>query len=173
MDGDPSRESASHENTPRGADVSAPPQEDVYRERLRVPPWWYPAGLVIAGIFGSYPAAYFSGRPFGMTLIYAASALVVCLLLWAASRREIRVQAGELRTGDIAVPLAALGPGERIDRAVRAITATTYAQTVPWIPGGVWLRVSGDDQYVAVVLSTRRPHQLLAALGVSSTAPPS
>ncbi|MGH4013730.1 MAG: DUF3093 domain-containing protein [Pseudonocardiaceae bacterium] len=87
---------------------SAPGAEPAFDERLRVPWWWWPLGLGVAGLLAAevhmgYPGVR-AWLPYLVTVPLAVAILI------RMGKHRVRVCAGELQVGPAHLPLRHLGP---------------------------------------------------------------
>lgn len=140
----------------------------LYRERLVVPWWAWPAGILIGGGLG---AELTLGAPgFRSWAVVAAMVLAVALCAWL-SRIGVRVDGETLRVDDANLPLRFVAGAYALDaeerRATLGVEADPLAFVIirPWVRGTV--RVDLDDPADPTpywVISTRHPERLVAAL---------
>jgi hypothetical protein len=138
----------------------------VYRERLRTPLWWYPAGLLVASVLA---AEFHVGGlhltvwiPFGILLPLAV------ILVWWLGHGKIEISGGEIRVRGAHLPLSAVSGCVGLDPATlrrvvgREGDPAAYVSIRPWIGPGVQLWLDDpDDPTPYWVLSTRHPRRLL------------
>jgi hypothetical protein len=151
-----------------------------YRERLRTPWWWYPAGALVGVLLGAEFAFII---PAWLTwLPIVLSALLAMLVVWRLSSATVQVTGGELIAGDRNLALA------RIERAID-LSATELRRAVgrhgdplafnfirSWVGPGVQLILNHPPENELVnrlpepywLISTRHPHRLIAALAARS-----
>ena len=138
---------------------------EVFDERLRVPLWWWPAGLAISLLFA---AELHGGVPGPQAVVPYAVLLPGALLVLAAlSRARVTVGGGVLEVpGGQRLDLAAVGraiPADpRRTRALLASTPTLVVARRPWVTGAV--EIHPRDGTAPWLVSTRRPAELAAAL---------
>ncbi len=150
----------------------------IYSERLWVPLWWWPAGLLIAGLLA---AEIHMGSPgvrawLPYVLLFP---FPVWALLWV-SRHRIEVfdgPAAELRVGRAHLPLsviartAAIPPSAKSAAMGRQLDPAAFVQNRSWIKDTVLIVLDDpEDPTPYWLVSTRRPAELLAAVG-RGTAP--
>ncbi|MDO3648999.1 DUF3093 domain-containing protein [Nocardia mangyaensis] len=154
------------------------PSPSPYRERLWVPLWWWPIGFAIAALLA---AEIHMGAP-GLRawLPYALLAPVpVWVLLWMSRHRlEVTVApdgTAELRVDRAHLPVsyvaraAAVGKTAKSAALGRQLDPAAYVQHRAWIGPLVLLVLDDpDDPTPYWLISTRRPDQVLAALGLPS-----
>jgi hypothetical protein len=146
--------------TPPGAERPA------YAERLGVPWYWWPLGLVL-GLIPATELALASGSviPYAILLPLTAAGLV-----WIG-RLRVRVTADELIVDDTRLPLAVIADVIPIDangkRELLGVSADPLAFLIvrPWIGGAVQVVVDDqDDSTPYWVISSRNPTRLAAVL---------
>ncbi len=166
----PPRESA---ETVRPASSAA-----VYSERLWVPLWWWPIALAITGLLA---AEIHMGAPgirawLPYVLLFPVP---VWALLWVSRHRvEVVPDADgilELRADRAHLPVtyvsrAVAVPASAKSAALgRQLDPAAFVQHRPWIGPMVLLVLDDpDDPAPYWLVSTRKPDQVLAALGVPS-----
>lgn len=148
-----------------------------YHEHLRVPAWWWPAGLGLVVLFGTELVA-------GLTLPLAAAAFGVLTViwlvaLWQAGRGSVDVADGELRAGKAQLPLAQAGEVAVLDegqtRLLRGPRADPRAVvfTRPYLKRAVYIEISPSGQEVPYwLVGSRNPEALAAAIGKSRAGGP-
>ncbi|MFI6866691.1 DUF3093 domain-containing protein [Nocardia sp. NPDC050406] len=148
----------------------------LYRERLWVPLWWWPVAFVVTGLLA---AEIHMGAP-GLRAWLPYVVLLpipVWVLLWM-SRHRVEVT----RTGDGAPELrlerahlpatfvarAAAVPASAKSAALgRQLDPAAYVQHRAWIGSMVLLVLDDpDDPTPYWLVSTRRPEEVIAALGL-------
>lgn len=159
---------AGYRSRPNGSPIAF---ETVQRhdEVLRLPLWWWPAGLAIGGLLAAeihlgYPGLR-SWVPYLMILP------IVPVLLWLLGRIRIRVDEAELWVDDAHLPLRFVAGVESIagDRKRAALGPDLHALAFvvhrPWVRGAV--KVTLDDPADPTpywIISSRHPEQLAAVL---------
>lgn len=138
-------------------------------ERLRVPGWYWPAGLALALLL----AAPVHGGVGGVRawLPYVVAPVVAVVVLQRASRGRVRVADGVLHVPGARVPVAVLGAVRPLDveqtRRLRGPTADVRAHvaTRPWLRRAVQVRIEDPaDDTPYWLVGTRRPDELAAVL---------
>jgi hypothetical protein len=152
-----------------------------YQERLWVPLWWWPVAFAITGLLA---AEIHMGAP-GLRawLPYALLFPVpVWVLLWL-SRHRVEVSTDPNGTRELRADRAHLPVNFVAKAAVVASTAKSaalgrqldpaaYVQHHPWVGQMVLLVLDDpDDPTPYWLISTRRPDQVLAALGMPGHEP--
>jgi hypothetical protein len=141
----------------------------LYRERLRVPAWWWLLAALFAGtVWLAYQHAYGwrVSLPAGMAAFGLAAALLI-----GYGRAVVAVKDDVFVAGRARLPLWAVGAVEVLDAAtakeVRGPAADPRAFLLlrAYIPGAVRVTVDDPDDPVPYwFVSTRRPDQVAAAL---------
>lgn len=145
-----------------------------YSERLWVPLWWWPIGLGIAALLA---AELHMGAPG----LYAWLPYVVLLpvavwsLVWL-SRRRIEVRDGELVVDRAHLPIEVISRGVAVPASAksaalgRQLDPAAFVQHRPWVRTMALIVLDdADDPTPYWLISTRRPAELLAALGCIET----
>ncbi|UFT00383.1 DUF3093 domain-containing protein [Nocardia huaxiensis] len=149
----------------------------IYTERLWVPLWWWPVGFGIAGLMA---AEIHMGAP-GVRawLPYVALfAIATWVLLWF-SRHKVEVALDSAGTPELRVDRAHL-PATFVSRAAavpasaksaalgRQLDPAAFVQHRAWIGPLVLLVLDDpDDPTPYWLVSTRRPEQIISALGLA------
>lgn len=156
---------------PETAPDKAPHRGDVrYTERLSVPWWGWPLPLFAAGLLA---AEIHMGYP-GLRawLPYALLLPATAVLIAGMGRTRVRVVDDELWVGDAHLPLRFVGtvtvirpPEKRIALGPK-LDPTAFLMHRGWIAPVVRIDLTDpDDPTPYWMVSTRRPEQLVAALG--------
>jgi hypothetical protein len=143
-----------------------------YRERLRVPWWWWPLGVVPAAVFGYEINLGFRGLP-GWLSFAVLSAVTVAVLLWLGRFQVWVTDDGddvELWAGDAHVPLSAVARTAEVPHSAksaalgRQLDPAAYVLHRGWV-GPMVLLVLDDphDPTPYWLVSCRRPGRVLAA----------
>lgn len=141
----------------------------MYRERLTVSWWAWPAALAIAAFLATELAIGALALRHPVTYVVAGAVTVLGLL--TLGRIRIAVEDHELRVDDARLPLSAIGSVRVLDAAQRRDLLGRDAHPLafviqrPWIPGGV--RIDLDDPHDPTpywYVSSRHPARLAAAL---------
>lgn len=140
-----------------------------YRERLRVPWWWYLVAVgvasILAGEFHVSGLQLTDWIPFGTLLPLSV------LIVYSLSRTELMVRNGELHIRGAHVPLRLISGAVALDAATlrrvvgREGDPAAFVSIRPWIGPGVqfWLD-DPDDPTPYWVISTRNPGRLIEVL---------
>lgn len=154
------------------------PESAVYRERLWVPLWWWPAAFAVAALLA---AEIHMGAPglrawLPYVLLFP---IPVWVLLWLSRHRvevapdasgtpELRVDRAHLPVNFVA-RAAVVAPTAKNAALGRQLDPAAYVQHRPWVATMVLLVLDDpDDPTPYWLISTRRPAQVLAALGLPS-----
>ncbi len=150
----------------------------IYSERLWVPLWWWPAGLFIAGLLA---AEIHMGSPgvrawLPYVLLFP---FPVWALLWV-SRLRIEVFDGpdaELRVGRAHLPLSVISRTATIPPSAKSAALGRQLDPAAFVTNRSWVKQTAlivlddpEDPTPYWLVSTRRPAELLAAIG-RGTAP--
>jgi hypothetical protein len=138
-------------------------------ERLAVPSWWWPAGVLLAVVL----AAPVHGGASGARAVvpYAVAVALAVGVLAAASRGRVCVADGVLHVPGARMPVDCVGAVRALDaeqtRRLLGPTADVRAHvaTRPWLRRAVQVQVDdrADDTPYWLV-GTRRPDELAAVL---------
>ncbi|MCK0092208.1 DUF3093 domain-containing protein [Rhodococcus sp. F64268] len=141
-----------------------------YSERLWVPIWWWPIGIGIAALLA---AELHMGAP-GMYAWVPYAALIPCAvwtLVWL-SRRRIEVINGELVVDQAHLPVELISrgvvvPGSAKSSALgRQLDPAAFVRHRPWVKTMALIVLDDpEDPTPYWLISTRRPAELLGALG--------
>ncbi|MEU1980312.1 DUF3093 domain-containing protein [Nocardia sp. NPDC019395] len=156
----------------------APPAPDVFHERLWVPLWWWPVGLALAALLA---AEVHMGAP-GLRawLPYVLLLPIPVWVLFWLSRHRIEVSPDpsgtpELRVDRAHLPVSFVARATAVPRSAksaalgRQLDPAAYVEHRPWVGTMVLLVLDDpDDPTPYWLVSTRRPEEVLAALGVPS-----
>lgn len=150
-----------------------------YDERLAVPWWAWPAGLVLSVLIAAQVHSGASG--FARSVLpYVVLPPLVLVFLAFLSRSRVRIGDGVLHVRGARLPLSAVGIVTALDaedtRRLRGPVASPLAHvaTRPWLPLAVWVEVVDiDDDTPYWLVGSRKPADLAAALSSSGRAPSS
>lgn len=144
-----------------------------FRERLRVPLWWWPIGLVL-GLALAAEAPVDGYGPVAAAGPYVLVALAVAGLLLFLGRIRIRVEDGELHVDDAHIPLTLLGPAEPLDADAKRrelgpdLDRWAFVVLRPWVRGAVLVLVADPaDPTPYWIVSCRHPDRLVVALAAA------
>jgi hypothetical protein len=144
----------------------------LFRERLAVPWWAWPACLVVSVFFALEVTM---GAPQLQLPVYGGFAVLMLVGLAAASRSKVSVRAetdgAQLWVDDAHLPMSAIASVTVVDgeerRRLLGLDAEELAFVTqrPWISGGVRIDLDDpDDPTPYWFVSSRRPATLVAAL---------
>lgn len=144
-------------------------------ERLRLPLWWWPAGLA-AGVL--LAAEVHLGYPGLRSWVpYLVVLPIVAALLWRLGRIRIRVDDAELWVDDAHLPLQHVAAVEPLGRdAIRAalgpdLHALAFVVHRPWVGGAVVVTLDDPaDPTPYWIVSSRHAEQLAAVLNRTTSA---
>ncbi|MEO6205762.1 MAG: DUF3093 domain-containing protein [Mycobacteriales bacterium] len=148
------------------------PSEDppvTYHEKLRVPLWWWPAALGVAGVV----AAEIHGGAPGLQAVlpYAILLPLTLFLLVAGSRGRVQVRDEVLSVPGARIELNRLAEPVVLDRsALRQQTGpmadrNAFVVSRPWLHSAVRVMLHDpEDDTPYWVIGTRQPERLAAAL---------
>jgi hypothetical protein len=146
------------------------PGPAAHDERLHVPlRWWVQATMLLA----SFWLAFVVAMPFWAATVAAGVlvAITVALFLGLGSAR-VQVRDGVLHAGRAHIAVDLLGPAEPLDAEATRRTmgvdadARAFLVTRPYLKRAVRVPVlDPDDPTPYWLVSTRRPEELVAALG--------
>jgi hypothetical protein len=140
-----------------------------YDERLTVPLWAWPAGLLLGVVL----AAPVHGGAGGARAVvpYVVAVVVVVAVLLRVSRGRVRVADGVLHVPGARAPLTVVGATRALDaeqaRRLRGPAADVRAHlaTRAWLSGAVQVEMEDpDDDTPYWLVSTARPADLVAAI---------
>lgn len=141
-----------------------------FDERLSVPLWWYLLAAALGVLLG---AEIHMGYPGVRSWIGYATLipLFVLALVWLG-RTRVQVGPDELVVGERRLPLSAVGRVDIVQKADKQpalgpqLDPTAYLMHRAWVGPLVRVEVLGDaDDAPYWVFSTRRPDEVVAALG--------
>ncbi|EON34343.1 hypothetical protein GTC6_02010 [Gordonia terrae C-6] len=167
---------ASPTPTGRNADVTDS-TADRFDERLYVPWWWWLAAVVLTGVVGY--EIQLSARGSAWSIIgYVATGVLCAVMLWTMSRTRIRVTpGGELHAHRAVLPRSVVARGATVPASAksaalgRQLDPAAYLVHRSWVKTMVLLVLDDpDDPTPYWLVSTRRPAELLAALGIDDAA---
>lgn len=147
-----------------------------YRETVRVPWWWWPAGLALTLLLA---AELHGGEP-GLRAVLPYAVLVPLTVagLWSLSRTRVQVDEEALRVLDAHLPLWAVGAVRTVDRETmrtaraRDLDPAAFAVIRGWVGTGVWVQVDDEhDDTPYWLVSTRQPERLAAELARAAGLP--
>jgi hypothetical protein len=141
----------------------------IYRERLGTPWWWYPVGLVVAGLLAA--EFHVSGLSLTDWIPFGTMLPLAVVIVWAAGRGELKIAEGELYIRGAHLPLRFISGWVALDmRTLRRVVGRegdpeAFISIRPWIGPGVQLWLDDpDDPAPYWVISSRHPDRVIAAL---------
>lgn len=149
------------------------PVNEGFHERL----WPGATGWLVAAGLGTLVGLVLF--PINVALAWAvgAAGVLLALVIAAALTPRVQIVDGELRAGSAHIPLSLLGAatplvGEALRTALGPdLDARAYVCLRGWIHSGVRLEVvDPQDPTPYWIVSTRRPHALVAALAQATSA---
>lgn len=144
-----------------------------FRERLWVPWWWWALAALVVAVFGPYVFTGFGTIAAVATYTVLGGVTAAFLLRWAM---PIRVESDMLRVGSANVPLGQVTDVRVLSRDdVRDVLSGWPDQSAVVLVRGYVKRVlyvatDGDGTPAYLLISTRRPAALAAALGAPEAA---
>jgi len=162
------------ESSRPGAAAGSATGSPTYSERLWVPLWWWPIGFGVAALLAA--ELNMAARALPDWLPYVVLLIVPVWILWWLSRKEIRVVGGEFVVDRAHLPIDVIARGVVVPASAksaamgRQLDPAAYVSHRPWV-GTMALVVLNDpdDPTPYWLVSTRRPAELLAALGCADT----
>ena len=149
----------------------------MFLEHRTVPWWWWVIGPAIA--VPSTEAVVVLGPEMSHhpTVLLAVTCLVVTLGVIAAfllllGRSDVRVDSTGLQAGPVKLAVGNIGRSRALDQAASrrllgpGLRADARLSLRPWIKTAVQIEVRSDSATPYWVVATRRPGELVAALGV-------
>ncbi|WLP91073.1 DUF3093 domain-containing protein [Gordonia sp. NB41Y] len=148
-----------------------------FSERLYVPWWWGLAALVVTGVVG-YEISLSAHRSAWGYLGYVGTAVLCALVLWSMSRTQVTVTAdGELHAAKARLPRAVIGRAATIPATAKSAALGRQLDPAAFLVHRAWIKTmvllvldDPDDPTPYWLVSTRRPAELLKALGVPDAA---
>jgi hypothetical protein len=157
--------------TPIGGDAMLAPVNDAFRERL----WPGPTGWAVAAGLGVLVGLVLFPVSIALAWGVGAAAVALALVVAAALTPRVEVAEGELRAGSAHIPLELLGAvtplaGEALRTALGPeLDARAYVCLRGWVHSAVRVELTDpQDPTPYWIVSTRRPHELVTALGATT-----
>lgn len=141
-----------------------------FDQRLSVPLWWYLPAVGLAVLLG---AEVHMGYPGIRAWIgYAILVPLFVVAVYRMGRARVRVEGGELRVGDAALPLRHVGHVEVVPKADKQVALGPELDPAAFLVHRAWIgplvRVEvtdPEDRTPYWIFSVRDPDRLVAALG--------
>ncbi len=140
-----------------------------YHEYLRVPAYWWPAGLVFVAMFGTELIVGLGWAVAAAGYAVLAAACTAALLL--SGRTSVEVSGQELRAGKARLPLGCAGEVTALDQAQTRLLRGSHADpgafvlTRPYLKRAVYIEVTGGGPGGPYwLVGSRAPEQLAAAI---------
>ncbi|MGZ4552522.1 MAG: DUF3093 domain-containing protein [Mycobacteriaceae bacterium] len=159
-------ESASPAKSGPGVTALADP---TYSERLWVPWWWLPIGMLAAGLLA---AEIHMGAP-GVRA-WLPYVVLIPASVWVLTRLgslRVEVRDGEFRVGEAHIPLTLVARAAQVPAGAkraalgRQLDPAAFVQHRTWVPMMVLLVLDDpEDPTPYWLVSTRHPDRLLAAI---------
>lgn len=150
---------------------------DLFDERLYVPWWWWLAAVVLTGVVGY--EIQLSARGSAWSVIgYVATGVLSVVMLWSMSRTRVRVSADrELHAHRAVLPRAVVARAATVPATAKSAALGRQLDPAAYLVHRSWVKTmvlivldDPDDPTPYWLVSTRRPAELLAALGVDDAA---
>lgn len=145
-----------------------------FDERLWVPWWWWPLAAAVVAMLGPYVYTGFGPVVVAVTYLVLGSVVTAFLVRWA---RPVRVADGVLDAGSARVPVGRVTDVRVLSRdGAREVLAGWPEPSAVVLLRGYVKRVvyvatdSDVDLPAYLLLSSRRPAELAAALGMPEAA---
>jgi hypothetical protein len=146
--------------------------QDRFSERLTVPLWWWAAAAVVVGVFG-YEIQLAARHAAVSAIAYPLIALLAAWLLWSMGRTRVRVAAdGELWANKAHLPPSVIARTASIPATAKSAALGRQLDPAAYLMHRAWVKTmvlivldDPDDPTPYWLVSTRRPADLIAALG--------
>lgn len=156
---------------------NSPPVTDRFSERLRVPWWWWLAGAVVVAVFG-YELQLSLHKASWSPVVYVILALLGAWMLWSMGRAQIRVSPdGELFAHKARLPATVITRAATIPATAKSSALGRQLDPAAFMMHRAWVKTmvllvldDPDDPTPYWLVSTRRPGELIAALGMPDAA---
>ncbi|MGC4932738.1 DUF3093 domain-containing protein [Gordonia sp. DT30] len=179
-DPEPHEESTSKAPDPARAvrtESSGPAAGDRYTERLSVPWWWWLAAVVVIGVVGHEIELSAHHSVWGY-LGYLGAAVVCAMVLVSMGHTRIRVSAdGQLYAGKARLPPSVIARGATVPASAKSAALGRQLDPAAFLIHHAWVKTmvllvldDPDDPTPYWLVSTRRPGELLDALGIADAA---
>ncbi|MGZ8179826.1 DUF3093 domain-containing protein [Williamsia sp. SKLECPSW1] len=166
--------------TPRPTSTPSAAQ-DRFDERLTVPLWWWAAAAVVVGVLG-YEIQLAARHAAVSAIAYPLLALLGAWILWSMGRTRVRVVAdGELWADKAHLPYSVIARAATIPATAKSAALGRQLDPAAYLMHRAWVKTmvlvvldDPDDPTPYWLVSTRRPADLITALGLSdaSATPP-
>ncbi|GAA2049877.1 DUF3093 domain-containing protein [Williamsia deligens] len=145
---------------------------DRFSERLTVPLWWWGAGLVVTGVLG-YEIQLAARHATVSFIAYPLVAALAAWLIWSMGRVQVRVAAdGELWANKAHLPASVIARTASIPETAKSAALGRQLDPAAYLMHRAWVKTmvlivldDPDDPTPYWLVSTRRPGELIAALG--------
>lgn len=153
------------------------PTADRFTERLYVPLWWWAAGAVAAGVLG-YEVQLSAHRASWSFVGYIVLALFFAWMLWSMGRVQVRVDDRDrLHAGKAVLPRSVIARAATVPATAKSAALGRQLDPAAYLVHKAWVKTmvllvldDPDDPTPYWLVSTRRPAELLAALGLTDAA---
>lgn len=154
---------------PAATPANAP---DRFAERLTVPLWWWGAAAVVVGVLG-YEIQLAARHALVSAVAYPLLALLGAWLLWSMGRTRVRVAPdGELWADKAHLPPTVIARAASIPATAKSAALGRQLDPAAYLMHRAWVKTmvlvvldDPDDPTPYWLVSTRRPAELIAALG--------
>ncbi|MFT4087810.1 MAG: DUF3093 domain-containing protein [Gordonia sp. (in: high G+C Gram-positive bacteria)] len=153
------------------------PAADRYRERLTVPWWWWLAGVVVTVLL-AYELQLAAYRQTWSLVFYPVVGALVAWLIWSMGRTLIRVDAdGALHAHKAILPSEVIARGAAVPASAKSAAMGRQLDPAAYLMHRSWIKTMAllvlddpDDPTPYWLVCTRRPAELLDALGMTDAA---
>ncbi|WP_439032754.1 DUF3093 domain-containing protein [Gordonia terrae] len=165
-------------HAPAGRDaVVTDSTADLFDERLHVPWWWWLAAVVLTGVIG-YEIQLSAHGSRWSAIGYVVTACLCALMLWSMGRTRVRVSPDrELHAHRARLPRAVVARGATVPATAKSAALGRQLDPAAYLVHRSWVKTmvlivldDPDDPTPYWLVSTRRPTELLAALGIDDAA---
>jgi len=140
--------------------------DQLYRERLRTPIWWYAVALLVAALLAAeFHISHYALTdwiPFGVLL---PGALVI---VWSIGRSSLEIKGGEVHIRGAHVPMNEISGAIALDQQTlkrvvgREGDPAAFVSIRPWVGPGVQLWLDDpDDPTPYWIVSSRNPQAVV------------
>lgn len=148
----------------------------VHDERLHVPLWWWPVAAIVIGLLGYEIQLAMHGSDFS-PIVYAVLVPLAAWLLWSMGRTRVWVADGELWAGKAHLPITLIDRAASIPASAKSAAMGRQLDPAAFLAHKFWIKTmvllvldDPDDPTPYWLVSTRRPAELIAALGTADAA---